>query len=345
MQLPFKSLWPYAREVRGLYWIGASCLVASVALKMWIPHLLGSSIDELRRAGQTAATEAPAPDRDHLVGVLGTAALWIAVAAILGGVFRTVSRLCILGNSRRVVHALRRDVFKGLLRLSPSFYVRHQTGHVMSRVVNDMQNVQGLMGPVFMYLTETAVLYAVGMLFMLNASPFLTVVCILPFPLFLWAARRLAGRIQVGTRAAQERLSELTAKVDESLSGQRVIKSLVLEDSDYDKFAGVAGSYRREMLFTARLRALLQPLMVLLVSLSTGLALAIGAPRVIEGTMSLGQLVEMILYLGMVAAPTGVLGFVISSVQRGAAALKRIDELRNLPVTLPDPRRPMQLLR
>ena len=80
---------------------------------------------------------------------------------------------------------LRADLFDHLLRLPPSFYVRHRTGHVMSRCVNDVQNVQGLTGPVFLYLVETTILYVVGLTFMLWTNPLLTVVGIAPFPVFL----------------------------------------------------------------------------------------------------------------------------------------------------------------
>jgi ATP-binding cassette subfamily B protein len=325
----YRRLWPYVRRYRGRYALGAALVVAAVALRLTVPTLLGDAFDSVR---DLADRDDPQARRQ-----LALTALGILGAALAGAATRTGSRLTILGNSRRVVHDVRREVFDHLLRLSPSFYVRHQTGHVMSRCVNDMRNVQGLTGPVVMYLVETAVLYVVGLTFMFATDPVLSAVGLLPFPFFLVAARRLAGRIQRDSRAAQEQLGEVGASLDESLGGQRVIRSLGLEIEDRRRFEEQARRYRRTMLDLARSRAALQPSMIFLAALSVLLVLAIGATRVAAGDASIGDLVKMIFYLGILSGPTGTLGFVISSLQRGAVALDRIGELMDMPVTIAEP--------
>jgi ATP-binding cassette subfamily B protein len=327
-----RRLWPYARHYRASYLLGAGLVVVAVTLRMVVPTLLGDAIDGLR-----ARLDGATPDAGLRLGLI---ALAMVAAAGLGALLRTGSRLTILGNSRRVVRDLREDLFAHLLRLSPSFYVRHRTGHVMSRCVNDVQNVQGLTGPVFLYLVETGVLYAVGLAFMLTTDPLLSLAGLAPFPLFLIGARRVAGRIQEDSREAQEQLGEVSAKLDESLSGMRVVRSLALEPRDAAAFDREASSYRATMLRLARSRALLGPSMVLLGAISTLVALGVGAPRVAAGALSVGELVSFVFYLGIIAGPTGTLGFVISSLQRGAAALERIGELLDMPVTIAEPGRP-----
>lgn len=281
----------------------------------------------------------------ELAGLIWKSALGIVALAAGVAVVRTCSRILILGNSRRAVHDLRELLFDKLLKLAPSFYQRHQTGHLMSRAVNDVQNVQGLMGPVFMYLSETAALYAICLTSMLTLSPKLTAISLLPFPLFLVAARSLAGRIHQSSREAQERLGQLSAKVDESLSGQLIIKSLTLESFDRDLFIAHATELKDTHLKLTWLRATLMPLMVVLVSFSTFLTLIFGGPMVSGGALSLGDFVALVLYLQMVAGPTAALGFVLSSLQRGAAALARIREILETEVTLQDssssPERPV----
>ncbi len=319
---------PYARRLRGLYALGAVLVVSAVVLRLLLPTLLGDAIDTLRarlEGGDPGAAQ-------HLVVV----AVAMVAAAAVGAVVRTGSRLCILGNSRKVVHDLRTDLFDHLLRLSPSFYVRHRTGHVMSRCVNDVQNVQGLTGPVFLYLVETGVLYAVGLTFMLATDPWLTLLGVAPFPFFLWFARRIAARIQVLSRTSQEQLGEVSAKLDESLSGQRVVRGLALEERDRAAFEAEAQRYRGTMLELAAARSWLQPTMLFLAALSTLVALAFGGPRVVAGELTVGELVSFVFYLGIVAGPTGTLGFVMSSLQRGAAALDRLVELLDMPVTIRD---------
>ena len=332
MSGPLRRLIPHLYRYRWRYAVGAFCVVLSIVLKMMIPLLLGNSMDQLRGLAETDTDEEGA-----VAGLIARAAIAMVGVAVVGAALRTVSRLLVLGNSRLAVHDIRKELFDHLVRLAPSFYVRHQTGHLMSRCVNDMRNVQGLLGPVFMYLVETGVIYTVGVAFMLSVSPRLTLFVALPFPIFLFAARRLAGRVQVGTREAQERLGELSAKVDESLSGQKIIKSMSLQEFDYGRFAEESHKYRKTMLDVARIRATLQPSMMFLASLCTFILLAVGGPMVTRGEVTLGELIAMIYWMAILAAPTATMGFVISSLHRGAAALERIGELLDMPVTMPEP--------
>jgi ATP-binding cassette subfamily B multidrug efflux pump len=334
-----RRLLPYLGRYRTTYAIGIACVVGSVALKLWIPLLLGDSLDAVRRLAVSEDALATA-DRDVVQRQIVTGAVWIVVLAAIAAVVRTTSRLMILGNARRAAHDLRNDLFDHLTRLSPSFYVRQQTGQIMTRCVNDLQNVQGLTGPVVMYLVETGILYVVAITFMLQVSPMLTLIGVAPFPLFLWLARRLAGRIQRDSRAAQQMLGEVGAKVDESLGGQRVVKSLALEEVDAQRFEEVATSYRALGLRLAGARATLAPLVVFLGALSTVSMLAFGGPRVTAGTLSIGELVSMVVYFGILAGPTGTLGFVISALQRGAAAMQRIGELLDELPTILEPEEP-----
>lgn len=332
MLASLRRLLPYLARYRTTYAIGAVCVVASVALRFAVPRLLGDSIDVLRRAGN-AGRGLPA---DTLQRLLLHGAGGIVLAALVGAVVRTTSRVLVLGNSRRAVHDVRRDLFERLIRLAPSFYVRHRTGEILSRCVNDMRNVQSLLGPVVLYLVETAVLFAVGLVFLLDAHPWLALVGLAPFPPFLWLAHRLAQRVQAGSRLAQEKLGELGAKVDESVGGHRVIKALVLEEIDAARLQAHAEDYARTMLAVARTRAALTAGMTFLAATSTLLVLAAARPLAAAGAVTVGEVVAAILYLGMLAAPTRTLGFVLSSLQRGAAALERIGEILDLPAEVDD---------
>ncbi len=330
-----RLLTPYLRRYRRTLCVGAVAVVAAVFLRVLVPYLLGDSIDVLRRSSESELGVA------RVSALVARGALVIVLVAVVGALVRTWSRLLILGGSRRVVHDLRRDVFDVLLRLSPSFYVRNKTGEILSRAVNDVRNVQGLVGPVYMYLAETAVMYAFCAAMMLSVSPVLLVIGILPFPLFVWAARRLAGRIQQGSRESQAKLAAISSKVDESLQGHMVIQTMTLEDFDLMRFTERCAEYRALNLEVTWARATLAPLMMGLASLGTILVLWVGGPMVARGELTLGDFVATIFYLQMMAAPTGVLGFVISSLQGGAAALGRIRELVETKASIEDPPQPL----
>ena len=329
---PLGRILPYYRRYAWAYGAGFVALVAAIWLRLVIPRLLGGAISDLERLGGQAA-----PDPDRGLELVGTAVFWIVVTAIAGAVTRVVSRWTILGTSRRVVHDLREELYAKCLRLAPSFYLRTTTGQLMSRGMNDVQHVQGLTGPVFLYIAETLLLFGIGLVMMLEISPTLTLLALLPFPFFLHRARTLARKIQEGSRAAQQSLGEISDKISESLGGSLVIKTLALEGADRARFERHAEGYRALNLDVTRWRLQLWPMMAALSALATAIALFVGVPRARSGAIETGDFIAFLFYLQLLAAPTATLGFVISSLQRGAASLARLGEVLDADESLPEP--------
>ncbi len=329
---PLRHLLPYYRKYAAAYLFGVSALIAAVVLRLFVPQRLGVAIEDLRQAADDTAAAEP----ERLRALLLSSVLFILGIAVVGALTRVWSRWSILGTSRRVVHDLREQLFEHLTRLAPSFYLRTSTGQILSRSMNDMNNVQGLTGPVFLYIAETGLLFGVGIAMMAAISPVLTFWTLLPFPFFILRARTLAKRIQEGARAAQDSLGFMSDKVAESLGGAQVIKTLGLEAVDRGRFERHAGEYRALNLEVTRARTKLMPAMMLLTALAQLLALAIGLPMAQQGTIPVGQFISFLIFVQMLAGPTATLGFVISSLQRGAAAVARIQELVDSEITLPE---------
>lgn len=316
-----RRLAPFVRPYRRAYALGFAALVAAVALRLWIPRLVGGALDDLQVA---LDSESASFERERAHQLLVAAVAWIAIAALVGSSVRTLSRFAILGTCRRIVHDLRKHLFDHLTRLAPSFYLKHSSGQLLSRALNDAQNVQGLTGPVFLYISETTILFAIGFGALVSIDPFLTVCALAPFPFFVWRARILAKHIQDGSRAGQEALGELSERVGESLGASLVIKTMALEGFERDRFEERCEEYRGLVLQVARARAQLMPMMLALAGISILTTLILGAPRVRSGALEIGDLAAFLISLQLLAAPTGTLGFVISSLQRGAVALQRI---------------------
>ncbi|MCA8981864.1 MAG: ABC transporter ATP-binding protein [Planctomycetes bacterium] len=316
----YAPLWPFLRRYFGSTALGALCILLSVGLKVWIPLLIGDALEAFEQWN-------PAEGRDALVDGALQSALLIAGTALVVALVRTASRVLILGNSRRVAADVREHVFDHLLRLAPSFFLRNPAGQVMSRVINDLRVVQSLVGPVILYIAENLALFAFCLVVMLRSDPLVTVLALAPYPFAFFQARRLALRIQLGSAAAQNALGDLSTKVDESLSGQQVIKTMALEESDMAQFEARARHYRDLNLDVTKQRAKLVPLMLGLTSLSTLIVLGLGGLRVANGQTGLGPWTAMLMYLGILAGPTRTLGFVISTLRRGAASLQRLFEI------------------
>jgi ATP-binding cassette subfamily B protein len=319
-----RPLWPLVRRYRWQYVIGSLCIIASQWLRLGIPRLFWGALGDLEGTTDPVATKA----------LILRAALWILASALLIAPVRTASRILILGTSRRLSADLLGKVFGRLLELSPSFYLRNPTGQIMSRAINDREYVRSLGGAVYMYMAETGILYAITIPLMLSIDVKLALIAVLPYPVFLVLARKIALQIQTLSRAAQNALGEITEKVDESLSGQLVIKTLALEEYDLERFRVRAEAFRSLNLRMTKWRALLISLMMGLAALSTILVLGIGGNKVARGEMAFADFGVMLTYLAWLAVPTRTLGFVISSLRRGTSAFERVREILETEVTL-----------
>jgi ATP-binding cassette subfamily B multidrug efflux pump len=323
-------LLPLLRRYRTAYIVGTLCIVLSLWLKLQIPRFFWGSLDELRGFGLPDSTLSQV----EVQGLVLQASLWILGSAMVIAPIRMASRILVLGNSRKLSRDILEMVFARMLKLAPSFYERNPTGQLMSRCINDREYVRGLGGAVYMYMAETGLMYLMMVPMMLFIDWQLTLIAIAPYPVFLFIARRLALKIQITARAAQDALGGISEKVDESLSGQLVIKTLTLEQFDLDRFQERCENYKTLNLRMVQLRAMLIGTMMGLGGLSTALVLGIGGERVASGQMGFGDFGVMLTYLTMLAVPTRTLGFVISSLRRGAAAFERIREIVDTDVSL-----------
>jgi ATP-binding cassette subfamily B protein len=321
----FRTLIPYVRRYLGAYVLGCVCLVGSNALALTIPWLIKQTIDHLEHATVSAELARP-----HFYGVL------IIVVAASQMLIRTASRWLLLGNSRKVARDLRNDLFAHLQKLAPSYYVRTPTGDLMSRAVNDMQNVQSLVGPVILYLTNTFVIYAVGIPIMLNMSVKLTLLALVAYPFFLVTFKKFTTVLFARSRAVQEKLANLSARAQESISGMQIIKAYVQEESEEGHFRRLSHEYLEANIRLIRSHALLVPLMMAVASVGTLVVVWMGGRSVIGGEITLGDFVAFKIYLLLLAMPTAFLGMIISASQRGLAALSRVNGVLQQKPTIAD---------
>ncbi|HHN75477.1 MAG TPA: ABC transporter ATP-binding protein [Acidobacteria bacterium] len=320
------TLWGWTRGHRGRYLLGLVALLATNALAMTLPLLLGRGIDALR-AGVL-------PRRLALL-----AGGMIAIA-LLQAAIRTVSRLMILGNSRRITCEIRDRLFAHLLTLDAPYYDSRSTGDLMSRVVNDLRQLRSFYGPAVMNVLNTTIAYAAALTLLISIDPGLTVVALLPFPLVLIVAQRLSRRIYQRSRAVQEQLAALSEQARENFAGIAQVKTYAQEKREIAAFEAASAEYRLRCLSVASLRGAMISSVGAVAGIGTLIVLAQGGAHVIEGRLTLGEFVAFNSYLGMLAWPTIALGWIINVFQRGAAATERLLEVFRAQPTIALPPRP-----
>jgi len=295
-------------------------LVITNALSMAIPRVFGAAVDAFTGGA----------DRQQVI----TFAAVIAAIAVVQSLTRVISRIVVLGASRRVEYDLKRMLHDKLVRLAPSFYEAFSTGDLMSRMTNDAMLVRALGGPGILYFANAALVYVLGIGFMVSLSWQLTLVVLAPLPVMAWLVRGTVHRVRAYALSSREALSHLNTVVQENLAGAEVVRSFALEEAQGRRFEASSTTYLDWSLKESRARAQMIPMIGMAGGLSYAAVLALGGPMAAAGTVTVGDLVAFVGYIGMMIFPTVALGWILSLMQRGRAALERLDKILQAPVTI-----------
>ena len=298
---------------RGRYALGLGCLLATGSLAMAVPYLLKRAVDTIS-AGGSAVT----------VGWLAATIIAIALAQ---SAVRTCSRFLIFNVGRDIEYDLRNDLFAHLERLPLAYYQTQQTGDLMSRLVNDITAVRMLLGVGFLNLINTPIYYLWAVPIMLSMDWRLTLAALVPYPLVLIVVKRTSRQLMERTLKTQEGLAAMSSRVQENLSGIHVVQAYVREEAEIAGFAKLNADFSAQNMALAKVRGVIMPVMRAVSTLGTLVVLWYGGQRVISGVLSLGDLVAFIGYLHILAWPTMTLGWMLSILQRGRAALQRLETI------------------
>src|SRR6266542_2489624 len=311
-----------ARYRRGLAW-GLACVALTDLLSLTQPQVLRFAVDDLYR-GVTAEK-------------LGRYALLLFGIAVAAGVFQFWMRQAVIGISRHVEYDLRNDLFAHLQKQPLQYFQHSRTGEIMSRATNDMAAVRMMLGPGLMYLVNTTVVAVVSIGFMLAISPRLTLYSLLPLPLVSLAVWIVGERIHRRFEDIQSHFATLSARVQESLSGVRVVRAFAREAEELEDFGELNREYLRKNLDLVSTSGFLNPALAFLSGLTALLALYLGGRQVVAGRITLGEFVAFTVYLAKLNWPMVALGWVVNLFQRGLASYRRILEILDTPPAIASP--------
>ena len=248
------------------------------------------------------------------------------IFALLMGLFMYFMRQTIIVVSRRIEYDLRNEIFKQYEKLDIAFYKRNKTGDLMARITEDVNKVRMYLGPALMYGINLVLLCVMVIYAMIQVSAELTFYALLPLPLLSASIYYVNRIINRKSSEIQAQLSELNNLAQEAFSGVRVVKAYAREASINAHFGQACEVYKQKNLSLARVDAIFRPLMLLLVGLSTVIALLVGGQLVIQGSITVGNIAEFIIYINMLTWPVTSIGWVASIVQQASASQKRINE-------------------
>ncbi|MGH1502921.1 MAG: ABC transporter ATP-binding protein [Acidimicrobiales bacterium] len=269
-------------------------------------------------------------------------AVAVAVAGAVSGVFLGIRRYVAFDNARRVEARYRSRLFAHLQRLHVAFHDVTATGELMSRANTDLQMFQNVVTMVPITVGNALIVLG-AVAIMLTISPMLTIVAVAGLPIVNVVGRRFSQKLHPAVMGVQRESAELAGVVEETVSGIRAVKGFGAEDVQRAKLATEADDVRREALRAAHVRARYLPLVELMPNLGLVAVLAYGGWLVIDGGLSVGELVGFNLYVAMLIQPLRMLGMVIAQGQRAVAAGERIAEVLDTDPAITDPARPVAL--
>jgi ATP-binding cassette subfamily B protein len=266
--------------------------------------------------------------------------LKIVGASFLSGLCFFLVRQNIIVASREIEYDLRNDFLSHILRLSMRFYQNTPQGEVMAYATNDINAVRNFVGPAIMYSTDTIFTFCFALAFMLGISSELTLWTLLPLPMMSIGVFLVGKRVHPLFDAVQQHYSDLTSRTTESISGMRVVRAYVREEYEKSVFDKLNLGYLQKNMKLVKVQGLMMPVIFFFVGMSVIALLLVGGPMVIAKEISLGELTQFVLYLGMLTWPFIALGWVTNMIQRSAASMARLakvldvePEIQNTPNT------------
>ncbi|MEM8929592.1 MAG: ABC transporter ATP-binding protein [Acidobacteriota bacterium] len=315
MPIPeLRPLWPYYRPYVGLLVAGILSILAMSWIGLAAPLIIGRAIDRLLEGDVSTAA---------LLGYAG----WLLGITAARGIFHFFQRYLLVKMSRNIEVDLRRDFYMRLQTLHAGFFTDRPAGDLMARATNDLEAVRRLSGPAIMYIGNT-VFTAVGALyFMIVIDPGLTLLALGTLPFVAVITRVFGRRIHDLFQHVQESFSDLTAKVQENLTGARVVRAYVQEEAEATDFAEINDEYLERQRRLILWNAAFQPMIQAVVGLGFAGVLGYGGWLILEGAITIGDFVVFQLFLNRLVWPMIAIGWVVNLAQQAAASMERIRQI------------------
>jgi ATP-binding cassette, subfamily B, multidrug efflux pump len=323
MKIFLDLMWFFKKEKKA-YLTGIFLLLVVAVLELIPPKIIGIVVDRIAQKTLTFSS---------LLRFLSI----LLLVAIIVYIVRFFWRVMIFGASIRLSRLLRNQLYEHFTKMSQAFYQRKRIGDLMAHSTNDLQAIQQTAGAGVLTLVDS--LATGGFVLITMASTIswkLTLIALIPMPFMALSTNYYGTLLHRRFHKAQEAFSSLNDKVQESISGIRVIKAFGQEREDIHSFREQLKDVYVKNLAVAKVDSLFDPTISLIVGLSFFLSISFGAKFVISGELSIGELVTFTTYLGLLIWPMLAFGWLFNIVERGRASYDRVKNLLSEKVDIED---------
>ena len=311
----FKKLGWFFKQEKKSYIIGVFSLMMVALVQLVPPKVIGVVVDEIVNK------------EIRLTKIIVWVALLIG-AGLAQYLFRYIWRMHIWGSAARLEKELRTQLFHHFTKMDSIFYQKYRIGDLMAHATNDLNAIQNVAGAGILTFADSVITGGTTIIAMVLFVDWrLTLIALLPLPLLAVTSRVLGSKLHDAFRDSQAAFSAINDKTQESITGIKVIKTFGQEKEDLADFTEKIDDAIVKNKRTNFLDALFDPFITLIIGVSYVLTIIIGGRFIMEGTISLGQLVSFIAYIGMLVWPMFAIGRLFNVLERGNASYDRVNEL------------------
>lgn len=307
---------PYMRR------LGAAilCIIIAAGANLYVPWIIKDMIDQVLS------------EKD--MQMLNVISIGIVVTFFIRGIFYYGQSYLVSFVGQRVIIDIRDVLFQKFQRLPLSYFDRHKTGEIMSYIANDVAALQNaLVDRLIELVTESAIFVgSLVMMFLLDWK--LSLLTLITVPLVGEAMHIFGRRLKASGTVIQERLADITATMQETISAVRVVKSFGREDFEIERFHKQNELNFRAEMKNNQLMSLLTPTVEFLAALGVTVIVWFGGYEVIQGVLSAGSLVAFLTYAVNLANPVKRISRVYGTIQKAMAGADRVFAIMDLPETI-----------
>ncbi len=311
-------LWRYSRPYRTTLLVGGLLAVLEVIAGLAQPWPLSIVVDRVLD---------PAVDGRQHLGLLAAACAALVAVVALAAVFDYWATRLLASAGLRIANDIREAVFGHLSRLSLRFHGEHQVGDLTTRVTGDADRAQDLVVQTLAVLLPNALLLLGMTAVMFVLDPFFAFVALAATPILAWVVFRYTKRLKRAAKRARKADGEVAAAASEHLNAMQLVQAFSLEDQQTRRFESLTGRSLQAGLEANRYQALFGPAVDITAVISTALVIGVGALRVLDGSLTAGQLLVFVSYVGSMYKPVKALAKLSHTFSKGLASVERIRDV------------------
>ncbi len=310
----FDTILPYLKKSYKQIIGGIIMLILVDVVQLITPKVMQYAIDGIQMRSI---------DQKGLIWV----ALFIILLAFAVMILRYFWRILIIGNSFRIEKSLRQDFYNHLLRLSQNYFNKSKTGDLMAYATNDLNSVRMLFGIGLIAAMDIILMTIASFSFMVSIDLNLTLLAIIPMPFLSFTIGYFGKRMHKKFAQVQASFAAMSGKIQESISGIRIVKAFSQEESELKKVDEVSDVYVNQNISMARIAGFFHPFQSFVIACSMIITLYFGGRSTIRGDITIGGFIAFFQYLGMLVWPMIAIGWIVDMYQRGTASLKRLNKI------------------